>query len=167
MDISAFTDRVNIGKGIGYFSKQGEDKVYTGASPSDDRLVEIYKSALEEMCSIETAPTKRDGERTVVFDGGRSAFAEFVVTDGRSGATARLRLFYRTDEKYVTSLILLPGGHNMKVNGRTDIGEQVAKIIAHLRKPDTNKSKHSTRTLRIAAAQDEKNPAYNPEIANS
>ncbi len=157
MNITAFTDRVEISKGLAYLLSN--DKVYMGASPSADKVVQIYRSALDEMCRIESAPTKRDGARTLSFCDENPAFAEVVVRDESSGASARLRMFYREDDKFEPKLILLPGGHNIKVDGRTDIGQQVAKIIAHLRKPDTNKSKHSTRTLRVAAAEDENNPA--------
>ena len=63
MDITAFTDRVEISRGLAYLLSN--DKVYMGASPSADNVVPIYRSALDEMCSIAAPPTNRNGARTL------------------------------------------------------------------------------------------------------
>ncbi len=171
MEISDFVSRFDLDEQSGKADFMHEtDKavvIYSAAGQSDAKLVTIYRGALDELCRLEGMPTKRDGERVLQFDEQNELYAEFIVADQRTDAIARLRLFYGQNgaengeqddtASYHATLLLQPGNHNVRVDARTDVGKQIEKIIAHLRQP--KKKKFSTRQMRIAAAQDEHNPA--------
>ncbi|RLE46726.1 hypothetical protein DRJ22_01275 [Candidatus Woesearchaeota archaeon] len=119
---------------------------FTPATPADNVVFQIFHKTIDNLIEKINKSKKAHKDVILVYENSSETYV-FTVYDGVSDAEASLTLKCYSDASgtYEALIALSPGNKKIKVDERTKIDSQVAKIIKFLENPDKIMKRDSAR----------------------